>query len=83
LRRERSGYNWDIIAGVIAGTVSENEVINLCAMTASGAKQELDRVRRFLRDLENGQKPENLQDEAGRMRRKVDTIIKYVKNIEE
>jgi hypothetical protein len=52
-------------------------------MSTSAAKQELDRIRRFLKELEAGQKPTDLASEAGRMRRKLDQIIAFVNNIQE
>lgn len=52
-------------------------------MNAATARQELDRVRQFLKDLEDGRVVVNLRDEAGRFRLKVDEVLRFVKSVKE
>jgi hypothetical protein len=53
------------------------------AMTKSRAKQELEKLRRFLKSLEDGEKVDDVQFDAGHYRRKVDEVIKFVKAVQE
>ena len=50
-------------------------------MTKGAVKQELERVLRFLRSLEQGEKVAYLDDEAGQMRRKLDAVIKALPSL--
>jgi hypothetical protein len=55
-------------------------------MTASVARQELERIKRLLRNVEGGrtEKDENTPaNEAGHWRRKVDDIIRFIRETED
>ena len=50
-------------------------------MTASEAVNVLQRVRRLLQDLENGEKLDDLKEEATACRIRIDDVIRFMKTV--